>query len=345
MKETVVAALAAAVVAFSCGPPSSSVSRPASTEARIVYELFRDNSRLFSILPDGTGRVPLTSPKNDVYDSDATLSPNGSTVLFTRTRNGRSDLFTVGVDGEGLRRLTDSKQNDEEPVWSPDATQILWVRLGTRSGLAIMASDGSGDPTLITKGQVSGPSWSPDGSQIAFARSRPHGIYDDDTDIFVAAADGTGVRRLTTNRSDDFSPLWLPDGHRLVYFGRLDGADGIVIMNSDGTDHRLVTELAKDRGAFAGVLSPDGSQIAYTLLTDNLGDFDVYTTGLEIGESRRLVDMGASADPAWSPDGSRIAFSATNVGAGRFDLFTVSLGGTDLQVVSEQSGDEAGIDW
>jgi Tol biopolymer transport system component len=55
--------------------------------------------------------------------------------------------------------------------------------------------------------------------------------------------------------------------------------------------------------------------------------------------------MDASSDPAWSPDGSRIAFSATNVGAGKYDLFTVNPDGTDLQVVSEQKGDEAGVDW
>lgn len=344
MKRAIVAGATAALVGFSCGESSPPRSQT-TPEARIVYELMRDNSRLFAIVPDGSGRVALTTPESDVYDSDATLSPDGSTVAFTRTDNGRSDLFTVGIDGEGLHRLTAGKQNDEEPVWSPDGSQILWVQLGARSGLMIMASDGNGDSTLISKGQVLGPSWSPDGSRIAFARSRPHGIYDDDTDIFVAAADGTNIQRLTTNGRDDFGPLWLPDGERILYFGRLGGADGIIVMNTDGTDKQLVSSFAKGRQAFSGVLSPDGTQIAYTLVTDDLGDFDVYTTILETGESRRLVDMDASADPAWSPDGSRIALSATDVGAGRYDLFTVRPDGTELQTVSDQAGDEAGVDW
>jgi Tol biopolymer transport system component len=342
MKRKIVAGAAAALVAVSCGSSSPPTS-PSTPEARIVYELFRETSSLFSVLPDGTERIALTSPGDEVYDSDATLSPDGSTVAFTRSDSSRSNLFIVGVDGEGLRRLTTGKQKDQEPVWSPDGTRILWVQLGI--GLRVMATKGDDGSTLISKGQILGPSWSPDGSRVTFARSRPHGVYDDDTDIFVAAADGTAVRRLTKNGRDDFGPLWLPDGDRIVYFGRLGGLDGIIVMNSDGTDKRLVTEFIEGRGAFSGVLSPDGSQIAYTLVSDDLGDFDVYTTILETGESRRLIDMDASADPAWSPDGSRLAFSATNVGAGKYDLFTVSPDGSNVQVVSEQNGDEAGVDW
>jgi TolB protein len=344
MRQKVVAGLAAASVAFACGPTSTSISQ-SQLEARIVYELFRDNSRLFSILPDGTGRVALTNPKRDVYDSNPTLSPDGSTVVFSRSRNGRGDLYAVGVDGDGLRRLTSGRRNDEQPAWSPDGARILWVKGRSRSRLRLMDSDGSDKTTLVAKGDISAPSWSPDGSRIAFARSRPRGIYYDDTDILVADADETNIQRVTTNRRDDFSPLWLPNGERIVYFGRLDGDDGIVVMNSDGTDKRLVTEFAENRGAFSGALSADGSQLAYTLVSDDLGDYHVYITTLETGESRRLVDFDASANPAWAPDGSRIAFAATNTGAGSFDLFTVGPDGTDVQLVSEQKGDEAGVDW
>src|ERR671914_2010091 len=99
MKPKIVAGAAAVLVGVSCG--SSSPPAQPTPEARIVYELSRDNSRLFSILPDGSGRVALTTPGNDVYDSDATLSPDGSTVACSRSENGRTDLFTVGVDGDG----------------------------------------------------------------------------------------------------------------------------------------------------------------------------------------------------------------------------------------------------
>ena len=113
MKPKIVAGAAAVLVGVSCG--SSSPPAQPTPEARIVYELSRDNSRLFSILPDGSGRIALTTPGNDVYDSDATLSPDGSTVAFSRSENGRTDLFTVGVDGDGLRRLTAGKENTRSP--------------------------------------------------------------------------------------------------------------------------------------------------------------------------------------------------------------------------------------
>lgn len=50
-----------------------------------------------------------------------------------------------------------------------------------------------------------GPTWSPDGKRIAFVSDR-----DGNPEIYVMAAEGSDVRRLTNNPAVDASPSWWP---------------------------------------------------------------------------------------------------------------------------------------
>jgi dipeptidyl aminopeptidase/acylaminoacyl peptidase len=50
------------------------------------------------------------------------------------------------------------------------------------------------------------PAWSPDGTRLAF-----YGERGGNSDIYVMSADGTDVRRLTRDASDEGYPSWSPD--------------------------------------------------------------------------------------------------------------------------------------
>jgi len=79
------------------------------------------------------------------------------------------ELYVVGADGSGLRRLTRSKADDEHPSWSPDGLRIAFASgfdvrsQGHAPWLMVIRASG-GKPARI--GRVSGvidPSWSPAG--------------------------------------------------------------------------------------------------------------------------------------------------------------------------------------
>jgi Tol biopolymer transport system component len=82
-------------------------------------------------------------------------------------------------------------------------------------------------------GDDSMPDVSPDGRRIAFTSNR-----DQQGEVYVMNADGTGQKRLTRRAGDDWSPDFSPDGRRIA-FTQLPGT--IWVMNADGTGLRAVT--------------------------------------------------------------------------------------------------------
>ncbi|HEY5564508.1 MAG TPA: hypothetical protein VIL33_02890, partial [Rhodothermia bacterium] len=71
-------------------------------------------------------------------------SPDGKAIAFESSRDGRLTIFVVGVDGQGLRRLTGADVHNGSPTWSPDGRQIAFA--SARDGrlqLYVMRADGS----------------------------------------------------------------------------------------------------------------------------------------------------------------------------------------------------------
>ncbi|HET8645374.1 MAG TPA: hypothetical protein VFO85_07790, partial [Vicinamibacteria bacterium] len=79
---------------------------------------------LFTARADGGDIKRLTDTAG--YDAEATLSPDGSTIVFTSVRDGDLEIYTMKPDGSGLRRLTHEPGYDGGPVFSPDGRRIVY---------------------------------------------------------------------------------------------------------------------------------------------------------------------------------------------------------------------------
>src|SRR5947208_8830126 len=73
---------------------------------------------------DGQGDRWITN--NPRYDAEGTLSPDGTTIVFTSLRDGDLDIYTMRVDGTHLKRLTRTLGYDGGPFFSPDGKQIVY---------------------------------------------------------------------------------------------------------------------------------------------------------------------------------------------------------------------------
>ena len=78
---------------------------------------------------DGTNvRRVTTLPADAMFDLAPRFSPDGRRLVFTRyiTDPGRSVLFTVRVDGGGLKQLTPWANGASDADWSPDGKRLVF---------------------------------------------------------------------------------------------------------------------------------------------------------------------------------------------------------------------------
>jgi TolB protein len=130
----------------------------------------------------------------------ALVGPDGKRLVFARETPSASAIYTVNVDGTGLRRLTrDKLALDTQPAWSPGGTQIAYESdiFMLPGQIFVMRVDGRRRRQLTapTVGASSRPSWSSDGKRIVFMASRAQ-----HTDVWTMRADGTRQVQLTRGR-------------------------------------------------------------------------------------------------------------------------------------------------
>lgn len=117
----------------------------------------------------------------------------------------------------------------------------------------------------MTDGAVSleGYSWSPDGTEIGYSvfDAQANKVHKDAYQLFVARADGSAPRLLTTS-NDGRRPQWSPDGKTIVFCDRERNKSSIDVINTDGTGKARLTDPKLN--ASDPIWSAGGKEIAFT---------------------------------------------------------------------------------
>ena len=230
-------------------------------------------------------------------------------VAVRKTRDGR-ELVLFDADGRNPRVLLAEPSILLMPSWHPDGDRILLTsyRRGRPELWVFRISDRSFRRLPIEQ-MAMGGAFSPDGTRLAFTAADAAG-----TDVWVAAADGTGARRLTTTGALDLSPTWSPDGRRIAFVSDRAGTPQLFVMNADGSEQRRLTFQGNYNQT--PQWSPRGDLIAFTA-RDERKVFDVFVVSPETGKIQRLTqDQGrTNEEPTWAPNGRLLAFTSDRGGA------------------------------
>jgi WD40-like Beta Propeller Repeat len=150
--------VAAALLALVAGHAAGGATAPTRWIVFAAHPNGVGDAQLFRVQVDGQGLKQITT--GGAPASAPAFSPNGRRIAFVRLGSG---IFTVGVDGTGLRRLTRNAR-DSFPVYSPNGKSIAFIRpFKTNWRVYVMSSTGRGARLLRLSPPAGRPTWTPDG--------------------------------------------------------------------------------------------------------------------------------------------------------------------------------------
>jgi len=261
------------------------------------------------------------------YGSDARFLPTGH-IVFAREET----LLAVNFDADGVTvsagpvsLLDGVAENSEgnaaygvaddgtliylkpEPS-APELQDIVWVD-----------REGKEEP-LIPEPRFYGPAKpSPDGQYLAVAIDDPNN--GGNGDIWIYDVKHRNLRPLTFSEGHEATPIWTPDGQRVVY--RTD--NGLHWRAADGTGQaELLIEKTTARPIFPYSFSRDSKYFVFGQFgRDFVGQgYDIYIRSMETGTVKALIDDERAQYAATiSPTGEWIAYMSSEKGRNLGQVF------------------------
>lgn len=232
------------------------------------------------------------------------FAPDGAAVVFARHEGETIRLYRRNLTSGEESRLTDREAPEFDAVYSPDGQSLLLALDETtpnQGNIEVYRLSLADRALTRLAGDVQGlsheesPCWSPDGEFFAFTSTR-----DGNQELYVAKADGSDVRRLTSDPAIDAHPAWSPDGSAIAFATNRWGDLEIALIAPDGTNLRRLTDSSglDDYPAW----SPDGTRLAF--VSNRTGNLEVFVVDARGGEPVNVTQHPAWDNfPTWTPTG------------------------------------------
>ncbi len=306
----------------------------------------------------------------------ATLGARGAAGAPPAGAHGAAELeikagkpFEKTFDGEkhlkDVRQLTFGGEN-AEAYFSPDGKKLIYQSTPERGGCdqEYVLDLTTGESKRVSSGEgrtTCGYFSYPAGDRIIYAsteaatkecppppdRSRGYiwGVYPS-FDLYIANADGSNKKQLTTTPGYDAEAVWCHKGGKILFTSVRDGDLDLYTMDENGTNvKRITSTVGYDGGAF---FSPDCTQIVWRasrfegaaldeykkLLSEGFvrpSKMELYVANADGSNATQITKNGAANFcPYFTPDGKRIIYASNMLDPrGReFDLFILNKDGS-----------------
>lgn len=186
---------------------------------------------------EGNIRKQLTDDPS--YNAEATVSPKGDRIVFTSTRNGDLDLYTMNIDGSDVQQITHELGYDGGAFFSPDGSKLVW-----RASRPKTPEEAKEYKDLLANDQV-----------------QPTNM-----ELYIANADGSDARQITSLGQANWAPYWHPDGKHIIFASNHKSERGfpftLFMIGTDGEGLEQLTNT--DMFDAFPVFSKDGEYLVFS---------------------------------------------------------------------------------
>jgi len=146
------------------------------------------------------------------------------------------------------------------------------------------------------------------------------------SDIYTVDFDGSGIEKVTDNKTITVLPHWSTDGATISFTSYIHGNPDLYLLDMTTKKKKRISHY---KGLnLSGPWSPDGTKLLLTLSKD--GNEEVYVMDHSAMKITRLThDPAIDVSPSWSPDGSKIAFVSNR--SGRPQIFIMNADGSKVR--------------
>jgi TolB protein len=212
---------------------------------RYIWPLYRS---MDIFMADTSGKIVRQLTNTPGYDAEATISPDGSKMVFTSVRDGDLDLYIMDLKTYKVKRVTHTLGYDGGAWFSPDGKKLIW-----RASRPETPEEIKEYKELLAEGLVAPTKM----------------------EVYTADADGSNMKKETSLGQANWAPNYMPDGKRIIFASNHEYKRGfpfnMYILNPGGT----MEKISRDKGFDAfPMFSYDGRKLVFCSNRNNGGTRD-----------------------------------------------------------------------
>ena len=266
------------------GRAAGQLPRDPVERARVIGEILQANARQLTLF-DRAGKAVSQIGQRAMYNRPV-LSPDGTRVVVSKADLDKetNDIWIIEVATGRETQITNTQSGEgaNTPVWSPDGSQVAYVRLSEGfPAIFRKAATGAGAEELLYRHRapVDLTDWSMDGRYLSFFSSNLAGGA-----LYSVPLEGTGERKpieILTNTFQLRAPRLSPDGRFVVYVSNPSGRDEIYVRPFDPagkTSSAEPLQISDQGGAGMPIWRRDGKELYYLGTNGAVMVVDVTTT-------------------------------------------------------------------